>query len=84
MTDLEAHVEHPGRGDLVKQVSEKIKETGVTYIYYQFVSVTGRIVGNDIPSAHWDRLAEKGVQLVYGANANTYVERYGHSIVYSP
>ena len=59
MTDLEAHVEQPGRGDLVKQVSEKIKETGVTYIYYQFVSVTGRIVGKGIPSAHWERLAEK-------------------------
>ena len=29
MTDLEAHVEAPGRADLVKQVSEKIKETGV-------------------------------------------------------
>ena len=29
MTDLEAHVNQPGREDLVKQVSEKIKETGV-------------------------------------------------------
>ena len=47
MTDLEAHVAQSGRDDLVKQVSEKIKETGVTYIYYQFVSVTGRIVGRE-------------------------------------
>ncbi|MEE3287996.1 MAG: glutamine synthetase, partial [Pseudomonadota bacterium] len=52
MTDLEAHVAQPGRDDLVKQVSEKIKETGVGYIYYQFISVTGRIVGKGIPSAH--------------------------------
>ena len=37
MTDLEAHVNQPGRDDLVKQVREKIKETGVDYIYYQFV-----------------------------------------------
>ena len=48
MTDLEAHVTQPGREDLVKQVSEKIKETGVDYIYYQFVSVTGSIVGKGI------------------------------------
>jgi hypothetical protein len=33
MTDLQKHVEAPGRADLVKQVSEKIKETGVDYIY---------------------------------------------------
>ena len=49
MTDLEAHVAQPGRDDLVRQVSEKIKETGVDYIYYQFISVTGRIVGKGIP-----------------------------------
>ncbi len=56
MTDLQAHVEAPGRAELVKQVSEKIKETGVDYIYYQFVSVTGRIMGKGIPAAHWVRL----------------------------
>ena len=43
-TDLENHVKQPGRADLVKQVRAKIKELGITYIYYQFVSVTGRIV----------------------------------------
>ena len=84
MTDLEAHVEQPGRGDLVKQVSEKIKETGVTYIYYQFVSVTGRIVGKGIPAAHWERLAEKGFQLVYGSTANLFVDRHGNYIGYGP
>ncbi len=59
MTDLEAHVAQPGRDDLVKQVNEKIKETGVGYIYYQFISVTGRIVGKGIPSAHWERRRRK-------------------------
>jgi len=66
MTDLEAHVEQSGRDELVKQVREKINETGVDYIYYQFVSVTGRIVGKGIPSAHWERIAERGFQLVRG------------------
>ena len=80
MTDLEAHVAQPGRDDLVKQVSEKIKETGVDYIYYQFVSVTGRIVGKGIPAAHWERLAEKGFQLVYGSTANLFVDRHGNYI----
>ncbi len=82
MTDLEAHVEAPGRADLVSQVSEKIKETGVDYIYYQFVSVTGRIMGKGIPAAHWERLAEKGFQLVYGSTANLFVDRHGDYIGY--
>ena len=72
MTDLEAHVAQPGRDDLVRQVQEKIDELGISYIYYQFVSVTGRIVGKGIPSAHWERLAEIGFQLVYGSTANLF------------
>ena len=45
MTDLEKHVNQPGRDKLVKKVREKINELGITYIYFQFISVTGRIVG---------------------------------------
>jgi glutamine synthetase len=48
MTDLEQHVERPGRAELVKQVREKINELGIDYIYFQFISVTGRIVGKGI------------------------------------
>ncbi|MDD9858280.1 MAG: hypothetical protein OXU96_09585, partial [Gammaproteobacteria bacterium] len=54
-TDLERHVNAPGRKALVKQVREKINQLGVTYIYFQFVSVTGRIVGKGIPADHWER-----------------------------
>ena len=50
MTDLEAHVNAAGRDDLVKQVREKIDQLGIQYIYCQFVSVTGRIVGKGIPA----------------------------------
>ena len=41
MTDLEAHVNQPGRDKLVKEVRNKINELGITYIYFQFISVTG-------------------------------------------
>ncbi len=82
MTDLQAHVESPGRADLVKQVSEKIKETGVDYIYFQFISVTGRIVGKGIPAAHWVCISEKGFQLVYGLTANLYVDCHCNYMIY--
>ena len=77
MTDLEAHVSAPGRDKLVEEVRKKIDELGVTYIYYQFISVTGRIVGKGIPADHWEAIAERGFQLVYGSTANLYTDRHG-------
>jgi glutamine synthetase len=84
MTDLERHVQADGRAELVKQVRAKIDELGVTYIYYQFISVTGRIVGKGVPADHWEAMAERGFQLVYGSTANLYTDRHGNYIGYGP
>jgi glutamine synthetase len=84
MTDLEAHVSASGRDELVKQVRAKIDELGITYIYYQFISVTGRIVGKGIPADHWESIAGRGFQLVYGSTANLFVDRHGQYIGYGP
>jgi len=62
MTDLEKHVSQPGRDKLVNQVRAKINELGVEYIFIQFISVTGRVVGKGIPTDHWERTCEKGFQ----------------------
>ena len=37
MTDLEKHVNQPGREKLVKKVREKINALGITYIIFQFI-----------------------------------------------
>ncbi len=84
MTELEAHVNRPGRKELVKQVRAKIKQLGISYIYYQFVSVTGRIVGKGMPADHWEMVAERGFQLVYGATANLFLDRHAQYIGYGP
>ncbi len=83
-TDLECHVNARGRKELVKQVRAKINKLGITYIYFQFVSVTGRIVGKGIPADHWERVSEKGFQLVYGSTANLFIDRHGDYIGYGP
>ncbi len=83
-TDLEAYVDQDGRAELVSEVRRKIDELGVQYIYYQFVSVTGRIMGKGIPADHWERTAERGFQLVYGSTANLFVDRYSNYIGYGP
>ncbi len=84
MTDLDRHVSQPGRDKLVKQVRAKINELGVEYIFFQFISVTGRVVGKGIPTDHWERTCEKGFQLVYGATANLFTDRHGNYIGYGP
>jgi len=84
MTDLEKHVNQPGRAKLVKEVRAKINELGVEYIFFQFISVTGRVVGKGIPTDHWERTCEKGFQLVYGSTANLFVDRHKNYIGYGP
>ncbi len=84
MSDLETFVAQEGRDDLISEVSRQIKAEGVTYIYYQFVSVTGRIMGKGIPSPHWENIARRGFQLVYGSTANLFIDRNGDYIGYGP
>ena len=84
MMEVEAFVNQEGRDELVRQVRSKIDELGVTYIYYQFVSVTGRIMGKGSPADHWETFAERGFQLVYGSVANLFIDRGGRYIGYGP
>ncbi len=63
-TDLEAFVSAEGRDEAVRRVRERIDREGITYIYFQFPSVTGRIMGKGVPANHWETIAEKGFQLV--------------------
>ncbi len=83
-TDLERFVEAEGRAELVKDVRKKIDAEGVTYVYYQFISVTGRIMGKGVPAPHWETIAQKGFQLVYGSTANLFTDRHGDYIGYGP
>ena len=69
MTDLEKHVKQPGRDKLVKQVRAKINELGIEYIFFQFISVTGRVVGKGIPTDHWERTCEKGFPISLWSNS---------------
>ena len=83
-TELEQFLAAEGRDDGIEQVARQIDADGITYIYFQFVSVTGRVMGKGIPAAHWASVAKKGFQLVYGATANLFVDRHGRYIGYGP
>ena len=83
-TDLEQFVDQDGRTEAVAEVARRIEAEGITYVYFQFVSVTGRVMGKGIPAAHWTSVATKGFQLVYGATANLFIDRHGQYIGYGP
>ncbi|KUR77072.1 glutamine synthetase family protein [Novosphingobium sp. Fuku2-ISO-50] len=82
-TDIERTVADPARQDLVRQVRARIDALGIRHVYFQFVSVTGRVMGKSVPSAHWEAIAAKGVQLWYGAVADVTADRRGNYIGYS-
>jgi glutamine synthetase len=84
MMDIEGFVNQEGRAEQVREVRAKIDALGITYIYYQFVSVTGRIMGKGAPADHWETMAERGFQLVYGSTANLFIDRGGRYIGYGP
>lgn len=81
-TDLENFLDQPGRDQQVAEIRRQIDEQGVKYIYYQFASVTGRIMGKAAPADHWERLAGNGFQLVYGSTANLFMDSKGDYIGY--
>ena len=83
-TDIEAFIGQEGRDKAIQEVRKQIDAAGVEYMYYQFVSVTGRIMGKGIPAAHWENIVNKGFQLVYGSTANLFVDRQGNYIGYGP
>ena len=82
--DIEAFVDAPGRDAMIKEVRKKIDELGIEYLYMQFVSITGRICGKGIPADHWEQVAQKGFQLVYGATVNLFLNRHGEYLGYGP
>lgn len=84
MMDIESHVSAEGRDELVREVRSKIDELGIQYIYYQFISLTGRVMGKGVPADHWETMAERGFQLVYGSTANLFIDRSGDYIGYGP
>ena len=83
-TDLERFVEADGRAERIKEVRKRIDAEDISYVYYQFPSVTGRIMGKGVPAPHWETIANKGFQLVYGATANLFTDRHGNYIGYGP
>ena len=80
MSDLQDYLNDPSRDTLIAQVRKKIDELGVDCIYFQYVSITGRIMGKTIPARHWERVAHEGMQTWLGGVTNVFADRDGNLI----
>ncbi len=84
MSDLQDYLNDPARDDLIAQVRAKIEALGIDYIYYQYISITGRIMGKAIPALHWERVAAEGMQTWIGGVTNVFPDRDGNLIGFPP
>ena len=76
-TPLEQHREANADVRELTAIRERIAAAGVEYIYYQGVTITGRVIGKVVPARHLARNAEKGVQLHRTAAADLQTTREG-------
>ena len=76
-TALDRHRERNTAQAAIEDVRSRMTEAGVQYVYYQAVTITGRVVGKVVPAEHLARNAEKGVQLHRTAASDLQTDRAG-------
>ena len=74
----------PGRRERIEELTRLIEERDIRYVFFQQVSITGRVMGKGVVSSFFPAVAERGYQLVYGATANLFTDRYGNYIGFGP
>ncbi|MDQ3889287.1 MAG: glutamine synthetase family protein [Actinomycetota bacterium] len=72
------------RREKIQAIRKRINEHGIKYIFFQQVSVSGHVNGKGVSSAMWEKVAEDGYQLVYGATADLFVDRSDRYIGFGP
>jgi glutamine synthetase len=58
-------------------LAARVAEAGVEFIYYQFISINGRVLAKVVPAAHLRRSLDRGVQFHGSAIADVAVDRDG-------
>ena len=81
---LEEARNQPGRREQIEQITKLIEANDIKYVFFQQVSITGRVLGKGVVAAFFPQVAEKGYQLVYGATANLFTDRAGNYIGFGP
>ena len=81
---LEEARNDPARIERIVEIRREIEEKGIQYLFFQQVSVSGHINGKGVAATQWERVAQNGYQLVYGATADLFVDMYDRYIGFGP
>ncbi|MEM7172879.1 MAG: glutamine synthetase family protein [Pseudomonadota bacterium] len=84
MSDLQDYLNDPAREALIPEVRAKIDSLQIDAVYYQYISITGRIMGKVVPAKHWERMAHEGMQTWLGGVTNVFADRDGQLIGFPP
>lgn len=76
-TALDEHKERNTDDGAARDLAARVEQSGVEFIYYQTVSLTGRVVGKVVPARHLRRNLENGVNLHRTAMSDLQVDRFG-------
>lgn len=76
-TAFEEHIEKNTNEQLYLDLKHKIKESGVEFIYYVLITISGRVVTKAVPAKHLLRNLEKGIQLHRSAISDLQTTRDG-------
>jgi glutamine synthetase len=77
VTALDEHRHRNADAAAVAAIKAEIAERGVKYIYYQFVSVNGRVLAKIVPAHQLERNLHRGVQFHGSAIADLTSSRAG-------
>src|SRR4026207_1614886 len=73
-----------GRAEKIQEIVKRIEDEGIKYVFFQQVSITGRVMGKGVVASFFPQVAQKGYQLVYGATAHLFTDRAGNYIGFGP
>ncbi|WP_067812773.1 glutamine synthetase family protein [Actinomadura kijaniata] len=76
-TPLDEHRERNADDAAARDIQARIEEAGVEFVYYQTVSLTGRVLGKVVPARHLRRNLERGVNMHRTVMADFQVTRSG-------
>lgn len=76
-TAMDRHKERNTNESVYQDLLRKIKESGVEFIYYAMITLSGRVVTKAVPAKHLLRNLEKGVQLHRTALSDLQAGRNG-------
>src|SRR4051812_50090307 len=59
----------PGRPERIEEITPRIEAEDIKYVFFQQVSITGRVMGKGVGSSFFPQVARRGYHLVDCATA---------------